>query len=171
MAFAGMVVALTLALASCKKGDTGPKGDTGAPGSNGVANISSFTLSAPAGSWTHIGTAGQAGDGYTVSYSVPALTSQIISGGAVMCYYVSGNTIGALPWTYSVYQNISSTLYFEASPGTVKIITSDSDFFTLAPTTNMLFKLVIIPPALIKKNPDVDLKDYNNVKKTFKIID
>lgn len=164
-------MALIFSLSSCVKGDKGPKGDTGTPGTNGVANITSFTLNAPSGSWTHIGTAGQVGDGYTVSYSVPALTAQIISDGAVMCYYVSGNTIGALPWTYSVYQNISSTLYFEASPGTVKIITSDSDFFTLAPTTNMLFKLVIIPPALIKKNPDVDLNDYNKVKTAFQIID
>ena len=171
LACAGIAAALILSVSSCVKGDKGPKGDTGTPGTNGVANITSFTLNAPAGSWTHVGTAGQAGDGYMVSYSIPALTSQIISDGAVMCYYVSGSTIGALPWTFSVYQNISSTLYFEASPGTVKITMSDSDFNTLAPTGSMLFKLVLIPPALIKKNPDVDLSDYNKVKAAFQIVD
>jgi hypothetical protein len=138
----------TLGISGCQKGDQGPKGDQGTPGNNGVSNIMSFTLTTTPSSWGHVGTIGQAGDGWQTTFSVSALTSNIITNGGVMLYLLGNNVLTAMPVTLYEFQNVSHTYGFDAYVGQIKAYVTDSDFNTLQPSTNINFKLVIIPQRL-----------------------
>jgi hypothetical protein len=167
---AGVILAVALVLSSCKKPEKGPKGDTGAPGSNGnngVTNIVSFSLQATPSSWVHIGTSGQSGDAYMATFSVPALTSTMLTTGAVIMYIQTGTTITQMPIALTIYQNVTSSFYFDATTGLVRVYTADSDFYTLQPSINWDFRLVIIPSGRIKKN--VDISNYNDFMTIYNI--
>lgn len=159
----------TIAFNSCVKGDQGPKGDQGSAGSNGVANIMSYTLTTTPSSWGHVGTIGQAGDGWQTTFSVPAVTTNVITNGGVLMYLLGNNALTAMPVTLYEFQNVSHTYGFDAFVGQIKAYVTDSDFNTLQPSTNINFKLVIIPPALIKKG--VNYKDYVEVKAAHNLQD
>ena len=146
---------------SCKKGETG------APGKDGNTNVTSHTYTIT--SW----------DSNSVKWytdlGVSELTSSNINSASVQVYFgtVSNNWV-ALPYT-----QVSSTNYFMGyitAINTVEITwvyngggigSSPNSFYG----TNTQFKVVIIPPAMIKANPDLDFKNYNEVKTRFSIKD
>jgi hypothetical protein len=181
-----MCTLIVVIITSCKKeaGPTGPKGDPGTNGSqgtsgingtngtngtNGVANISSWTLTTVPSNWVHQGTAGSPGDSYMATFSVPALTTTVINSGAVLLYFVAGTTITQMPVTFAIYQNVASSYYYDAAPGMIRVYTADNDFYTVQPTFNLDFKLVIIPPAMRK--PNVNYKNFDEVKKAHNLQD
>jgi len=147
---------------SCTK-----KGEEGAPGKDGSANVSARTFTVT--TWSSNSSF------WYKQLSVPEITADNINSAAIMVYWgtVSNNWI-ALPYTY-----VSSTNYFMGFLSAVNLIEVQWTYNGLgignSPNSELgnpvMIKVVVIPPALIKKNPDLDLSNYNEVRKTFKIQD
>jgi hypothetical protein len=141
------------------------KGSDGEPGKDGSANVTSTTYSIT--SWTN-------GSNYWYKQlSVPELTSSNINSASVQVYWgtVSNNWI-AVPYTY-----VASTNYFMNYLTTVNLVevrwtyngigNGNSPNTELNGGSPVQIKVVVIPPALKKANPDVDLNDYKAVKSRF----
>jgi hypothetical protein len=165
-----IAVACLASLNSCKKeftgpaGPQGPAGTNGTNGTNGNANVHSTTFTASF-TWD--------GANYwriaTIS-NISILTSSIVNSGAVMIYLNENGTYAALPMTVSMGGNIVEDVWFEYSTGQISIVTEDSDLSDPG-TSTLNFKLVCIDASARMANPNVDLKNYNEVKKAFKLKD
>lgn len=156
-----------LSFASCVKGDKGDMGPIGNDGKNGVANIS--TTSFVVGNWSIPN-----GNVCFSQLTVPAITSSVLSNGAVQVFMSGdgGATYAALPLitvqNYSMQFEISYnqvTLYWVYSGSGTMV----NPYFYFGGT--MLFKVVVIPPAIIKQHPNIDLNNYSEVKATFNLKD
>jgi len=107
--------------------------------------------------------------------SVPELTLSNINSAAVQAYFgtVSNNWI-ALPYTH-----IASTNYFMGYLTTTGLVEVRWDYngIGIGSDPNSVFgatsqiKIVVIPPAMLASHPDVDLKNYEEVKRTFNLED
>jgi hypothetical protein len=150
----GILIIIALIFNSCKK----PKdGEPGPAGKDGVANISQ-TITTPLSSsdWVSAGTGM-----WTHTISVSALTDSYST--AVMVYaYIFPNYF-ALPC--SGLLTSSDHFNYSFQDGSVKIYYSNST----APTTTLQFRVVVIPPAMQTQNDDIDLKNYEEVKKRFNL--
>ncbi len=114
---------------------------------------------------------------YITRLSVPELTSDNINSAAVMVYFntIAGNWY-AVPWTqynspYNYYMG------YITSAGTVKVtwvydssLSSGNDPNAYY-SANVKCKVVVVPEAQRKANPDLDLTDYEAVKATFHLKD
>ncbi len=137
------------------QGATGPKGDTGAQGN---ANVVSQTFTASA--WTY------SNPQWYENFSVTALTSTIVSAGAVEVYLSAnaGTNWTALPYTQygSVANYVAGYTYGLNSLEVTWIynsVGSGSDPNTYYSTSACLIKVVCIAPAIIKKYPGTDWKN------------
>ncbi len=119
--------------------------------------------------WTAFGTFGQPGYGYATTITATNITQDILDHGAVMVYYRPINTSNytALPCTIPINGNYSTTFLFIASAGYIQLKTLDSDTQTLIPADIMYFKVVAIDGSQRIANPDLDLKDYEQVRIKF----
>lgn len=168
MAFAALALTLGLTFTSCKKGDTGPKGDTGASGATGNANVTSITLNANSNSWSWDGTNNWR---YAIWTGVNQLTSSVVNSGAVMLYQNSGNGyFAALPITANISATVQEHDFFIYSTNTISVFIENSDKSDPNPGS-LSYKLVCIPPAIIKSNPKLNLKNYNEVKQVLNLKD
>lgn len=143
---------------SCKKGDEAKPGN---------ANVVSQTFSVP--TWSS-----NSGKWYAL-LPVPEITSSNINSAAVQVYFSKDNS----SWTALPNTEVASTNYFMGyitSVGSVEITwiyngvgigSSPNSFYS----ATSLFKVVVIPPAAITANPDLDLNNYNKVKITFNLAD
>lgn len=156
-----LILVATITLNGCKKGKDGE------PGKDGSSNVTSHTYSVS--NWT---------DNSTYWYahlSVPELTSDNINTASVQVYFSTvANNWQAMPFTY-----VASTNHFMnyiTSIGQVEVdweyngVGSGSSPVTIYGATSM-FKVVVIPPAAKKANPNINLNDYNEVKKAFDLKD
>jgi hypothetical protein len=151
----------TMMTSSCKKeGPAGPAGN---------ANVSSTTFSVNTWSWNS--------PYYYANFSVPDLTSSNINSAAVLVYFsTTSGTWFAVPYT----QYTSTYDYhmgFSNSIGNVQVtwiydnsLSSGSDPNTYY-GTSVRYKIVVIPPAERKANPNLNVRDYNAVKKAFNLKD
>lgn len=158
------IFVLTLTFAACQKSTQGPKGDTGAAGANGTngfVNISVNVYTVTSASWTN----------YTWPYnydeaiiSIPAITSTIVSGGDVRAYILDPT---GTQWIGMPYSFLSSQYNYKIKDGQLTI--QYTLYNNAAPTNpgTQQFKVVIIPPAFIKQNPNVDWNNYEAVKEKF----
>lgn len=162
-----MVITITALFSSCKKdGAVGPIGPQGTPGTNGtngingtngtngVANISSTMITIPPSSWNTIG----AGAVYGIGFIDTAIVNADADG--IEVFYKQT----AFPPTYrslpspNLIANGDQLIYFY---GQKKI-----DFyyyFTSAPTIPVVFKVVVIPPAIRQQHPNTNWKDYSQI--------
>ncbi|MDP2386162.1 MAG: hypothetical protein Q8M29_07310 [Bacteroidota bacterium] len=168
-----IVIMLTLVILTngcSKQGPIGPKGDEGKVGNNGNANVSSATFTMSSWFWS--------APYYYADLSIPELTTTNANTAAVMVYFntTGGTTWVALPYTqyhspYNYYMgfntgvgNVEVTWFYDSS------LSSGSDPNAFYGTT-IKCKVVVIPPAIKKKHPDLDLTNYEAVKKCFNLAD
>lgn len=155
------IIAIEL-LSSCKKGKDGE------PGKDGSSNVTSTVFSVS--SWSSNSTR------YYTQLSVPELTSENINTASVQVYFstVDNNWI-AMPFT-----QLASTNYFMGHISTINKIQVNWDYNGIGlgddpneyyGISNSKFKVVIIPPAILKQYPDLDLNNYNVVKQTLQLKD
>jgi hypothetical protein len=160
IAFCSIIILLSN---SCKKEAT-----PGPAGKDGVANISSTLFLATSWAWSS--------PYHYVNFNVPDLTSSNINSSAVMVYFNVGGSWIAAP--YAQYNSpYNYFMGFNTSVGKVQVtwfydtsLSSGDNPNTFYGTT-VNFKVVIIPPAVFRQHPNVDLKNYALVKETFNLKD
>ena len=149
--------ALILTSNGCKKGDTGPAGPTGATGN---ANVQTFNFSVTNASWN----ADTAGLQWSADYSLP--TSANVSG-AVLLYVQDGTSWAALP---HVDYGVTLEYKFDPTAKSIEVQAADSKATIMIGNPGpMTFKVVTIPPPMRKANPNVNLKNYEDVRVAFSI--
>jgi hypothetical protein len=141
------------------------KGEDGIPGKDGSANVESRTFSAS--SWNY------SSPYYYLELSVPELTASNIHSTAVMAYFsIDGSNWRAVPYTqYNTPSN-----YFMgciSSVGNVRITwfydssLSSGDNPNVYYGTTVKLKVVVIPVAAKIINPNIDYKNYEEVRAAF----
>lgn len=158
------IVALVLLLTSCKKGDAGPAGATGATGN---ANVSETTFQV--NSWT-------SGSSYWLAdFNVSALTATNLTSSAVEVFFSTNNGTN---WYAVPYTAVGSTNYFMGFATGANLVEvqwtyngagNGSDPNTYFGVTAVLYKIVVIPPAM--KIPNVNTHDYNTLKAVYNLKD
>ena len=132
--FLTILTAIAVLLISCSKGDTGPAGPAGANGSNGSANVTATTFTITPGSWSAVSGI------YGVNLTVPALTNINTDEVSVSVEQTTGIDLG-LP-SNNLLAN-GDQIEFAYETGEVSIEYS----YSSAPTTSLVSKVVVIPPA------------------------
>lgn len=173
LAMATMVMAY-----GCKKEVPGPKGATGATGPagtngingvNGNTNVQAYTYTANNLDWQSQGTNGQPGCGVYFHMSVPAITSDIATKGAVLIYEQNITYGQQLPFTlfFNGWQR-----QFVPSSGvglaTVKCFDSNLILPTLGTYT---YKVVVIEGTPRLLAPGLNWSNYEAVKKHFALVE
>ena len=154
------ITLFTIIFSSCKKGDTGATGPKGVAGNANVqtytVSINSWNLSSNSKYW----------------YSDDTFISPLnfnITNSAVMVYWekTSSNYI-AMPITMSDIQYYFQYNSANNSSSTIEIDVSSASGNTVVPNPGTLnFKIVIIPPAMIK--PNVNPHNYAEVKTAYNL--
>ena len=151
-------VAVILTSNGCKKDDDTKLNYVATGTNNNTVQTSTFTITAA--QWV----ADSAGLQWGYLYTIPSGSN--ISG-AVLLYLQDGTNWAALPhvdygWTYE----------FEYDP-TAKIMNvqiADAKASTLIPNPgDKTFRMVTIPPGARKAHPNVNWKNYEEVKKAFNL--
>lgn len=145
--FTVCLLAITL-FAGCT-GKQGPQGPAGTNGANGTANISSWTFTT--GSF-----GGSSGNWYYVQ-GVSAITDMNTN---LVEMYAYSNTYTewlALPLA-NLYANGDLLTFGEYTGGV------DLHYYGTSNPGAITFKVVVIPPAVMKKHPNTNWKDYSQVK-------
>lgn len=144
------IALIAISTTSCQKGETGPKG------SDGNANvISSNEVTLSSSDWT-LKTTTSGSKYYLTIIDWPILTKDIANKGVVMCYLKLGTDVWiALPWDdyyfFFTEGGIAINYNYNANPGTQTI------------------RLVAIPSSQLVNHPDLNIKDYRQVKEIFNI--
>ena len=154
---------MVLALAGCKKGDTGPAGKDGKNGTNGNANVVSSSVTSS--SWTYTAPSWQ------ISFTYSPITQDIIDRGAVLVYIKAGSAYNQLPVTFYPASTYSRTYEVSTALNGVTIFCTDSDLTQPTNPGSQTFKIVVIAPSQLIKNPNVNLDNYEEVKKAFDLKD
>lgn len=150
-------------------GTNGTNGAVGATGATGNANVQTQTLTF--NTWSHFGTAGQAGDGYQSTQTCSIITPTIVSTGAVLAYFSASTTQWvALPYTepnstwtsHWTYGYLANQFIFQ---------TQDSDFLTVDPSGSPLYVKVVCVASARMGDPNINWSDYNDVKKKLNLPD
>jgi len=127
-------------------GSTGPAGPAGANGTNGTANIKTSIYAVSASDWTTI----TAGSTYEVGFS-----DSYISDADSDAVEVSLSTSATGPWIALPLTNIITSgdqMIFQYENGQADVYY----LYTSAPTTELYYKVTVIPPAaILKKNTTV----------------
>lgn len=162
--YATIVLAtLTILINSCKKNETGPAGK------DGSANVTATVFTAS--SWTY------SSPYYYINLSVPELTSTNINSAAVMVYFNKNNgSWVAVPFTQ--YNSPSNYFMgFNTSTGNVQVTWAYDSSLSSGSNPNAYYgatvslKVVVIPPSMIKLYPNIDLRNYSEVRETFNLKD
>jgi len=167
-----MITVSVLILNGCAKdGETGPAGKDG---QNGNANVSCSTVTT-LNNWN---SAYDDGIYFTYEHDVywTGLTQAIKDKGVVMVYYMDGpnNDWVAIPYTQEdtgYFEQVA--YYFGAGKLTMEITGYDNSGSPGASAYNGVFIIRIVAIAASSRvaHPEVDLKNYNEVKKIFNIKD
>lgn len=150
-------VFVSLLISGCEKGD---KGD---PGPSGTTNVSAHTYSVL--DWSSNSSC------WFTNLTVSEITSDNINSISVQVYFGKGDGVWmALPTTvvastdyYMGYSTAVGIVQIQWYYNGVGIGNSPNTFFGFTSQ----YKIVLIPNAAKKANPNVDLKDYNAVKAAF----
>jgi hypothetical protein len=162
-----IAVLMLLAEGCTKQGPVGPAGENGA---NGNANVTSTTFIMNTWHWN--------APHYYSNLTIPELTASNASSAAVMVYF---NTDGSNNWSALPYTHYHSPynyyMGFNTGVGLVQVtwfydssLSSGNDPNTFYSAT-VRCKVIVIPPSVRLANPDLDLKNYETVKKRFKLKD
>lgn len=152
-----IAASVIVALFSCK-GDTGAQGPTGATGNAAIVSV--YTYKIPAGKWV-------TNSSYPWEIDCTLADSLINTTGEMDCYY-SADSINylQLPWITNgnAPEFEQSWVYNNTGAVTVRWY-NISNNPTTAPTPpkNAWFKVVSIPTAAIKKHPNTNWYNWNEV--------
>ena len=175
------ILAMGSILASCgKDGDIGPAGPAGPQGANGTPGVTGPT--GPTGSanviyspWITLPKGVLVDNLWYFDIAVPQLTADHVNNGALIAYIGVNNNAFPLPFTEGK-SNGQGTSYFTNWDAAQKRITLHIRSIGTIPsnwastTFPIQFRYVIIPGAVkTAMNPNVNLKDYNEVQKYFNI--
>ena len=141
---------ISMVLYGCK-GDTGPAGATGPEGINGVANISSYIFSVAPSSW-HL-----ASGIYYAPISDTAISNPDGDGIEVFCNPNNNGSWLGLPLENCITNGddmLFTYSYEEIQFGYI---------YTSAPSITLYYKVVVIPPSIMKKYPNTNWHDYAQV--------
>ena len=147
---------------SAKDGARGPAGPVGTNGTNGIdgnANVigtNAVTIS----SWT------ANGNSWIGSISAPGITQSIVDKGIVSVFI----KYGAEWWGLPDINGINSTQY-GFSVGLVSLFNSNSDGSAAPNPGAQTFRVVIISASNRLANPNVNWKNYDEVKKVLNLQD
>ena len=155
----GLLIAGATTFSNCEKGEDGKDGIDGIDGN---ANVVSSSITS--GSWTFVSPS------WSQSFSYSAITQDILDNGAVLVYVASGVNYYQLPYTFYPSSVYSRTYTYVHYLGGLKVYVTDSDLDTTEPGT-LKFKVVVIEASGQIKNPNVDLNNYQAVKKAFNLTD
>lgn len=187
-----------LILSGCKDGEIGPQGPIGPAGPTGANGTNgSNGASGPTGPTGATGAAGSANVIYSPWITIPkgefvdnswyyvipasGLTADIIDKSVVLTFIgLEGDRAFPLPFTEG-YPNGGAISYFTSANAPLKRFdlyvryvgsTFPANWATSTPgMTNGKFRYVIIPGAVKTSiSPNVNLNDYEQVKKYFKIL-
>lgn len=155
-----IIGAIAITIDGCKKGKDGE------PGKDGSSNVTSYTYSIP--SWTN------GPSFWYTDLNVPELTSSNINTASVQVYFGTvSNTWTAMPFTQ--YATINYWMNFVTTIGNIDVQwwyngagTGSSPVSYYSGLTSQ-FKVVIIPPSMMVANPDVNWKNYEEVKSRFNL--
>lgn len=158
-----LLTIMSLVQGCTKKGEVGPAGKDGSSNvSATVFQVSSWTWSSP---------------NYYVNLNVPEITSANITSAAIMVYFTTdGNKWTAVPFTQ--YHSPSNYFMgFNTSINRVQVTWIYDSSLSQGDNPNVYYgvtvqcKVVVIPKAAKAAHPNVDLNNYNEVKKIFKLLD
>ena len=182
--FISLIVVFTSCTKESKVGPRGEKGETGLDGKDGVdgidgqdgkdgvANLQIFNFSVPDSAWVDSGTALTPGAYTSYKYENPSITSEMIKEGSMMVYQDFANDVTMpLPLTFT-FSGIKALLSYEAGAGFIrlKLIANDNGHYT--PEENPAnFRVVFIPKTARMLYPDLDYRNYSEVKETFNLTD
>ncbi len=157
----GSAAILCLAITSCNKGDRGPEGPAGTNGTNGVSNIQTSTLTTTNANWTYVASS----KSYTANITYAAVTSSVVDKGTVQVFMggPSGTWV-ALPYSYGIEQ-----ILYSYRTGEVWLEYTYSDNTVPPIPSGLTFKIVVIPPGMVK--PNVNVHDYSELKQAYGIVD
>lgn len=142
------------------EGEQGPQGPAG---EDGNANVQSSSLTTS--NWTYLSP-----DWY-INFTYSAITQDILDNGAVLVYVKSGSNYFQLPYTFYPNSSYSRSYTFKHYLGGLTVVVTDSDWLQSPNPGLLTFKVVVIASSAIAKHPNVNLKNYDEVKKTFELKD
>jgi hypothetical protein len=141
----------------CKKGDTGPAGPTGPSGNT---NVKAYNFSFTSTYWV----ADSANLQWGATYTLP---SSADLSGAVLLYVKDDNNWAALP---HVDYGITFEFGFDPAAKTIEIQAADATvLIMIANLGSMSFKVVTVPLATKRVNPNLNWENYKAVKSTFNL--
>jgi hypothetical protein len=153
-----------LLLTGCEKGDNGT---SGVKGLDGNANIFNKTYPVSSSQWNY------GGKYWYIDLPVDELTISTASTAGVMVYWGGGNNWMALPYTHvntlgNYFMGFVTAVDIVEVRWTYNLAGKGDD-----PCTelggNFDFKVVVIPPSVMMKNPNLNVRDYQEVKRVLKL--
>lgn len=160
--FTGIVIVTSLAFSGCRKdGPVGPQGPQGPAGINGNANVlGSTTLSVSSSNWI------ANGNEWYDTFILGTITQDIVDKGAVMVYEQFNTTWVALPYTLGI-----TGRSFDFYLGGGHIYSANADGTASANPGNQTYRFVVISASNRMTHPNVNYKNYEEVKKAFNLKD
>ena len=155
-----LLIAGATTFSNCAK--DGAVGPAGKDGNDGNANVVSSSITS--GSWSFVSPS------WSQYFTYSAITQDILNNGAVLVYVAEGVNYYQLPYTFYPSSSYSRTYNYVHYLGGLKVYVTDSDLNTPEPGT-LKFKVVVIEASGLMKNPNVDLNNYQEVKKAFNLKD
>jgi hypothetical protein len=163
-----MLGTLGVLILSCKKevgpqgiqgvtGATGAIGSTGSTGAQGNANVMNKTVTVYSSDWQWDPSYNQWYYNYTTNLDYQS---------GVICYVLSGNGQEAMPYHSQINGTITSFANRLLTSGYLKFEYYNKSSTLARPSSDTYFYIVSIPPGMII-NPNVDLKNYEEVKKAL----
>lgn len=147
-----------------KDGATGPAGQKGIDGIDGIdgnANvIGSNSVSVVSSDWT------LSSNYYSTSFTLPAITQEVVDKGVVMVYEKLGTSWQAMPYSLDI-----ESRDFTFNVGTVKIWAHNSDFSAPTNPSAQTYRIIAISASNLITHPNVDFKNYIEVKNNFNFPD
>lgn len=104
-------------------------------------------------------------DGYEGTISGGLLTPELLTDGVVMCYIKDGGSYVAMPITLSFGSYVTHWAFAQNS-NSITILNYDDDGLT-PPPGDQTFKIAIFTQAGLIAHPNVDINDFESVKKEF----
>jgi len=159
-----LIIGSLATLNSCKKDDDSgyqPKGNYG------NTNLTTVQLTNAQWAWDASNLWS-----YSTWNNISSLTSDIVNNGSVMVYEDEGSgSWAALPFSFNLGGGVSAHEFYTFSSGTVIVYIAASDDSNLNPSNGGTYKLVCFSKAAKIAHPNVDYKNYSEVKKAFNLKD
>jgi hypothetical protein len=160
------VVSIAVIFAGC----VGPEGPQGPQGPSGVTGTYGTDISNPADWQASI----SAPDTFLVAgYNVTFIDQYADANGVIMVYYqtssMSSTQWSPLPDTYPISPTVQQTFTFTYDIGNVTLQLENSNGSKPATPPAFNFKVVVIPTAVIKQHPGLNIKDYQMVSQVLRL--